>query len=146
VKPQAVPITPVPEPPRLGINAARIAEIVDELGVVGRKLAPWRLAIAQETALRTHLRAEFDASPADLAFDAIGDHFTAQLGPKAIQRSINPAKLIKAIGLKLYASIARITLGDLEANVEPGVIAGVVTAANTGARSIKLFERGAKTA
>lgn len=145
MKTTAVPITPVPEPPKPGINAARVAKLVDDLGVVGRKLAPWRLAIAQEDTLRKALRAEFDASPADAAFDAIGDHFTAQLGPKALTRTVNPYKLLKSVGQRVFMACVNVTLAALERN-GCAVDEAIVTSANTGARSIKLFERGAKTA
>lgn len=144
MKANAVPVL-TPPAPRPGINAAAVAAIVDELGVIGRKLAPWRLAITQEEALRKSLRAQFDASPADLAFDAVGDHYTAQLGPKALQRTVNPIKLLKAVGQRVFMQCVGVTLASLERN-GCGVPDGVITEANSGARSIKLFERGTKTA
>lgn len=125
-----------------GINAAVITAQVDELGSLERELAPVQLKLARVAALRTAIRAHFDASPPGEEFEARGDHFVVALGARALTRTINPAKLIKAIGLKMYASIARVTLGELERAVDPGVVAGVVTSAHTGARSLKVFERG----
>lgn len=131
-------MTPQKKP---GINAALVAQQVDELGAITRELAPYRLSIAKEEALRKAIRAQFNDSPAAEQFEAAGVNFTVILGAKALERSINPARLIKAIGLKVYASLARISLTALEANVDADIVAGVVTSANTGARSLKLFER-----
>jgi hypothetical protein len=119
-----------------------MAAQVDELGALEKEFAPLRPKLARIDALRKAIRAQFDSAPAASPFEAKGDKFIVLIGPRAMERSINPAKLIKAIGLKLYASIARLTLGDLEANVAPEIVAGVVTSANTGARSLKTLERG----
>jgi hypothetical protein len=124
-----------------GINASAIAAIVDELGALERKLQPFKPEMARVEDLRKALRAMFDTSPPAEAFQPSGDAFFATVGPRAVERSINPAKLIKAIGLKMYASFATVTLKALEANVACGIVAGVVSSANTGARPIKTFER-----
>jgi hypothetical protein len=128
-------------PKPAGINASAVAQLVDELGALERKLLPYRPEMARVEDLRKALRAQFDASPPGQAFQPSGEKYFATVGPRALERSINPAKLIKAIGLKVYASFATCTLKALEANVDPGVVAGVVSSAHTGARPIKTFER-----
>lgn len=129
-------------PKQTGINAALITAQADELGALEKELAPVQLKLARVEALRKAIRAHFDASPPALSFEARGEHFVVMVGPRAVQRSINVAKLIKAIGLKLYAAIATVTLKNLEDNVACGVVAEVVSSAHTGARSLKTFERG----
>lgn len=135
--------TPKPATPKTagGINASAVAELVDELGALEKRLLPFKADQARVEDLRKALRAHFDGSPATAGFQAAGDAFFAVVGPRALERTINPAKLIKAIGVKLYATFATCTLKALDANVEPGIAAGVVSSANTGHRPIKTFEK-----
>jgi hypothetical protein len=127
-----------------GINASIIAQQIDELGALEQRLLPFLPDIKKMELLKQQIRSHFDASPAAEAFQASGDKYTVMLGPKALTRSINPAKLIRAIGLKVYASISKVTLRDLEASVSKEIVAGVVTADNTGTRSLKIFARSAQ--
>lgn len=115
---------------------------VDELGDIEKTLAPHRALIAREEALRKAIRARFDASDATSEFETIGARFVVEIGPKALQRAICYPKLIKALGLKKFAEFATWTLGNLEAHVACGVVADVVSSANTGSRSLKVLERG----
>ena len=131
----------VATPKPAAINTAVIAAQVDELGGIERELAPIRHKIAREEYLKKAIRATFEFSEADKPFEANGAKYTALLGPKALQRSLNPLKLIKAIGVKAYAAIAKVTLTDLENNVAAEIVAGVVTSANTGTRSLKIFAK-----
>lgn len=124
-----------------GIPASVIAEQIDELGALEKRVLPFRADLTRIEQLRKAVRGHFDASPASEPFEARGARFTALIGARAEQRSVNPLKLIKAIGLKLYASLCTPTLAALEANVSADVIANVVTSAPTGARSVKTFER-----
>lgn len=124
--------------------ASPLSQAVDELGALEKRLLPFKADLARVEILRKAIRAQFDASPAAEPLEVKGERFTALLGPRGIERTINPAKLIKAIGVKVYATIARITLGDLEKNVDAGIVAAVVTSAHTGPRSLKTFERISK--
>lgn len=125
----------------LGVNASIIAAQVDELGALEKRLAPFKADLARIEELRKAVRAHFDASPALAQFQPSGDKFFATVGPRGNERTINPAKLIKAIGLKVYATLASVTLKALEAGVSAEIAAGVVSTAATGARSLKTFER-----
>lgn len=127
-----------------GIPAALIAQQVDELGDITKTLSPMRPLIAREEALRKAIRGHFAMSPPALAFEAAGERYTVAVGPRALERSINYLMLVKRIGLKLYASIAKVTLKDLEANLPADVVSGVVSSANTGSRSLTVCERGAR--
>jgi hypothetical protein len=125
-----------------GIPASAIANEIDELGALEKEFAPLRPKLARIEMLRKVIRAHFDASPPASPFEASGARFICMIGPRAVERAINYKALIKAIGLKAFALIARVTLGALEEGVPCGVVAAVVTSDNTGARSIKTFERG----
>lgn len=120
-----------------------IGALADELGSIEAELAPFAFKIARLDQLRKAIRGHFDAMPGDRSFEGFGQRFLVAIGQKAAVRTIDRTKLIKAIGPKAYAAFARTTLADLEANVGCAVVAEVVTAAYTGARSIKTFERGA---
>lgn len=123
------------------VNATLIAAQVDELGALEKRLAPYRADLKRVEALRKAIRQHFDGSPAGLSFEPRGDKFFAMVGARANERSINPVKLIKAIGVKLYAQLATIGLGVLEANVAPDICAAVISTDATGPRPIATFER-----
>lgn len=130
--------------PKTAIPAARlklIAQTVDELGALEQRVLPYKADLARIEILRKALRVQYDDAPASETHEAKGEYFVATLGPRAYLRSINPAKLIKAIGLKVYATFATCTLAALEANVDAVIVAGVVTSDYTGPRPIKTFER-----
>lgn len=127
---------------KTGINAAAISAEIDELGALERECAPYKPKFDRIAFLRDAVRAHFDASPPAEPFTASGDHYSVLVGPRAIERTIDPAKLIKAAGLKVYATLARITLKALEAGVSPAIAAGCVTSAATGARKLTTFPRG----
>ena len=125
-----------------GINASLIAAQIDQVGALSKRSCcpsgpTWRgsSCCAKPSGCSMTIR------PAAEPFEARGDKFVAIIGPRAHERSINPAKLIKAIGLKVYATLATLTLRVLEENVAADIVANVVTTAPTGARSIKTFER-----
>ncbi len=132
---------PKPQTARVGVPAALIAQQVDELGALEKRLLPYKADLARIEDLRKAVRAHFDASPPLASFQPAGDKFFATVGPRANERTINPAKLIKAVGLKLYATLASVTLKALEAGVSAEIAAGVVSTAATGARPLKTFER-----
>lgn len=130
-------------PKPAGIPAAAIAAQADELGELEKFFLPHAPKLARIEALRKEIRAHFEFSPAAKSFEARGDRFIVAIGPRAYQRIINPAKLIKAIGLKLYSAIARTpTLVDLEANVAPNICIAVIKNEQTGTRPLKTFEIG----
>jgi hypothetical protein len=121
-----------------------LAALADELGEIDRTLAPFRTRIARETALKSQMRAAVEAAevPSDVEVRVAGTRFDVILGPKALEKSIDFKGLAKRIGLKAYAAFAKCTLKDLETHA-PGRQAEVVTSAQTGPRSLKIFERAA---
>lgn len=142
--PRLAPITLTPAM-RAALAAAALKQSaeVDELGALEKEFAPLRPKLARIELLRASVRARFDASPAAETFEAAGARFVVVVGARANQSTIDIAKLVKAIGAKAFTVFARATLTDLEKHVDCGVRADVVTMAQTGARSLKTFERGA---
>jgi len=135
-------VTPAKTPAkRTGINAAAISAEIDELGAIRKILDPLKPKIDRAKVLSDAIRAHFDASPPLEPFTASGDRFACLIGPRANERTIDPARLIKAIGLKVYATLATITLKALEAGTSPAIVAGCVSSAATGARKLTTFER-----
>ena len=129
-----------PKPAAAGVDALIGAE-VDELGALEKRLLPFRADLARIEILRKAVRARLDESPDGIAFQLFGDKFFAAVGPRALERTIAYPKLIKAIGLKAFAGIATVTLKALDEYCACGIVAAVVSSANTGARSVKTFER-----
>ena len=128
-------------PDLLVMNDPILSAQVDELGQLESELAPLKNKIARAEMLRKTIRQAFEQEDAAKPFEAKGKRFTILLGPKAVQRSIDFKKLIKAIGLKKYAAIATCTLSALEQH-HAECVPDVVTSDNTGARSFRVFELG----
>lgn len=121
---------------------AKLAAEVDELGALEKELAPLKPKLDRVELLRKSVRARYDASPAGECFEAKGSRFVVMVGARANQSVIDHARLFKAIGAKLFQSLAKTTLKALEENVSCAVRADVVSVQQIGARSLKTFERG----
>ncbi len=115
---------------------------VDELGALEKEFAPLRPKLARIELLREAVRSRYQEEAADKTFEATGQRFTVMVGARANVSVIDYAKLIKAIGAKMFSQIAKTTLKALEENVACGVRAECVRVEQIGARSLKTFERG----
>ncbi len=146
-KPEILPVlaVSVPAAPQPDPMPALLAKMVDELGEIETRLAPHRTFIAREDALRKQIRtgADSPAKAADAEIRVDGTNAFVILGPKAFERAINFRELVKKIGAVAFSKFAKCGLGDLEKAVSADVQAGVVTAAHTGARSLKVFAKAA---
>jgi hypothetical protein len=130
----------VPSAKKTTITATLLSAEIDTLGALEKELAPFRVKFERAKILRETIRAHYDASPAAEPFTAAGAKFSILVGPRANERTINEPKLIRVIGLKLYATLAHITLKALDGC--PGAAAaGCVSSALTGSRPLKTFER-----
>jgi hypothetical protein len=118
-----------------------IPAIVDELGDLDKELSPFAAKIARVEALRKALRAEYLFQAADKNFLAEGARYVVAVGERGMERSVDIPALVKAIGAKVFAGIASISLKALEANVAPNVALDVVTSARTGFRTLKVMEK-----
>jgi hypothetical protein len=121
-----------------------LAPIVDELGALEKKAAPWKAKLARIEELRKLLR----ASAADLAATATrtvaGEKYMALIGACETVRTVDVATLETLISTGELTSLCTVTLTALEAaKLAPEVVAQVVTAAPTGTRALKVFERNA---
>jgi hypothetical protein len=119
-----------------------LAPLVDELGALEKKAAPWKAKLARIEELRKLLR----ASAADLAATAtrtvLGEKYAALIGGCETVRTVNVAKLETLVTTGELTAVASVTLTALEASFAPEIVAQVVTSAPTGARPLKVFERG----
>jgi hypothetical protein len=120
-----------------------LAKNVDELGALERELAPLKFKIGRIDVLRKAIRAFYDGKPADELFMASGEKFAVSIGARARERTLNMPKLIKAIGARLFNSIATVSQKALEAEVPGATIEDCSTWNLTGHRSLKVFEKGA---
>ena len=118
-----------------------LAANVDELGALEKEFAPFKPKADRIEALRKAIRAHYDAKPADQPFEAKGERFIVSVGPRAEQRKIHFPKLVKLIGAARFSKFATCTLERLTQFAPEAEIA-VVEKEKTGARSLKVFERG----
>lgn len=122
-----------------------LAAQVDELGALEAELAPLKPKLARAEALRKALRERFEGVAPEKACEARGARFIAALGPKAIERTVDVAKLVKLIGFKAVVPLAKIALNALtRLTGPPQVAAGIAStvSAATGPRPLKIFELG----
>jgi hypothetical protein len=119
--------------------AAQLAQWVDELGALEAELVEVRPRLRRVDVLRDLIRARYAAEPASTAHETRGAAFLATLGPCAYESTIDYEAVVKAIGLKAYAAIARPTLKTLAETLAPDVLARVVSYAYSGARPLKTF-------
>lgn len=146
-------VVPKPQPKVIAVSTAidikQRAE-VDETGALHKLLDPQLAALKPQIdrmkLLDALIRSRFDNSAGDRGFEASGNRFVSQVGPKAYERAIDYPGLIKSIGVKVYAAFARTTLKALEENVSAAVVAEVVSSDYTGSRTITTAERGTPAA
>ncbi len=129
--PRKKPVTVKPQ--------SAVATMADELGAIEAELLPWRAKIAREEALRKSLRAAFETAPALESQTVAGRHYVVLLGKKASVSTINVPALALIIGEAKALAIVSCTLKALEAY--PDVAPFVVTHADTGCRTLNVFER-----
>lgn len=120
--------------------------LADELGALGREYAmveaSWKARLERIEQLRDALQRACPAKASE-EWQVAGQRFGAVLSPRALKRSVNKPALLKRIGLKAYARIAGVTLGDVERLVDPEVAAEIITREeHAGARRITIFEKG----
>jgi len=119
--------------------AAQLAEWIDELGSLESEMIAVRPKLTRIETLRALIRERFDDKPKEKTYTTRGALYTATLGPRAYQRSLDAAALLRAIGLKAYAAIAKPLLKDVCEAVEPRIAAKCITQDYTGARPLKTF-------
>jgi hypothetical protein len=119
--------------------ALLLAQWVDELGRLEQELVEVRPRLRRVEVLRDLIRARYAAEPAATAHETRGAQFLATLGPCAFQSTIDYDGVLKALGLKAYAAIARPTLKTLSETLAPEVLARVVSYTYSGARPLKTF-------
>lgn len=135
--PPAKPATPKPS-----LELIQLAANVDELGALEREFAPLKFKIDRIDVLRRAIREHYAAKPADQLFMASGEKFAVSVGAKSREATVNIPKLIKAIGARLFNSIATVSQRALAAEVPGAVVDDCTSYALTGHRSLKVFERG----
>lgn len=119
--------------------------MADELGALQKEydlaIAPYEKKLPRIKALKAALQEACPAKP-DKEWIVEGARFGVRLGPCANERSIDFVKLVKKIGAAAFAKFATCTLGALEAHVEPGLVAEIVSSAASGPRKLSTFEKG----
>jgi hypothetical protein len=137
-----------PQAPLLGAElvGGDMCALADELGGLERDYAvaeaSWSGRLARMEQLRDALRRACPAKASE-EWQVAGQRFGVVLSPRALKRSVNKPALLKRIGLKGFARIASVTLGDVERLVDPEVAAEVIVREeHAGTRRITIFEKG----
>lgn len=124
----------------------KFAPIVDEIGDLERELAPLKPKAARLELLRKQLRYAYENSPAESEYTVEGSRYAIAVGPRGNQTVIDIPKLLKLIGVKLFARIASVTLKALESECAPDVVETVCSVSRLGSRPLKVLEKAAKAA
>lgn len=123
---------------------ANTAALVDELGALELESYQWRLKAARLDVLRKALREAVPDKNPGLPFTITGKRFIAELGPRALVRTVNTKTLFSLVSQRCFLSLVSCTLKALEtADIVPAIRAQVIEEALTGSRSITLTEKAA---
>jgi hypothetical protein len=124
----------------------QISQIVDRLGPLERDTAPWLPKIKEAEDLRKQLRALYESSPAAEVYEALGQDYTALVGPKGKKTLIDYPQLWKRAGIAMMRKIATTTLDAIKEHCGPETLALVTSQELSGYRTIKIFARAEKKA
>ena len=118
---------------------AQLAEWIDELGQLEHEMIEVRPKLTRIETLRGLIRERFAGEAPHKTFEARGARYTATLGPRAYERTLDTAALMRAIGIRAYAAIAKPTLKAVCEAVPPHISAKCITQDYIGARPLKTF-------
>jgi hypothetical protein len=134
--PKQKPAAAKPAPNPLG-------PLVDELGALEKKAAPWKAKLARIETLRGLLRASAGDLAATATRTVTGEKYAALIGACQTVRTVDAAKLENLVYKQDFLSVCTVTLTALEAaKIAPEVVAQVVTSGPTGPRTLIVHEKG----
>ena len=119
-----------------------LCTLADEIGALERELSPLKPKLARLEDLRRTLRAHHDSEPADAVCTVQGERYVVVLGERGWENSVNVLNLAKLITAKCALKLAKVTLTALDSSPFAQFRTQCVESEQTGARSIKVFERG----
>jgi hypothetical protein len=125
---------------------AHLAPVVDEIGDLERELDPLKPKAARLDLLRKKIREAYADAPAESEHTLEGSRFAIVVGPRGNQTIIDIPKLLKSVGVKLFARLATVTLKALESECAPDVVETVCSVSRLGSRSLKVLAKGEKGA
>ena len=116
-----------------------LAALVDELGELEAALTPMKPKLARIETIRKQLRGIYNDAAVDKAFTLQGSKFAATIGARSMVSAVNVTALIRAVGSKVFASIASVTLKRVQETCSPAVYAACVSSDQSGPRPIDVF-------
>ena len=134
-------------PAKAAAKAPNYSALADELGSLKKEyallIAPFTLKKPRMEAIEKQLREACPAA-ADTEWIVKGAHFDVILGPRAENRIVGIAKLIKAIGQKAFNAFATVSLKDLEAHpaISADTLSAIIHKERVGPRTLKTIEKG----
>lgn len=122
------------------------AKIIDELGAIAKRLAPWRDDIARETVVKKKIRAwpEIDKLSPIATKAYLGAKYYVMLGICAETHPWKPGAYAVIFGLlkkALFLKTCKVTLEAATEAVGEAVVADLVVTERTGSRTLIVAER-----
>lgn len=129
--------------PQLVPNAAEDrAAVVDELGRLSEKLRECDAVHKRYDVLRKQVAGWYDAAAADVAATVEGRQYSVEVSARSEERKIKSmAKLAKALGAKVWWSICKVTMGDLDEHMTKAMQEAHVVVGQTGSRTVKVTRK-----
>lgn len=111
---------------------------MDELGAIDAELAPFKGKIKRAETLRSAIRGAFSESPAESCFTVAGKTYSALVGPRGNESTIDKAQLLELVGAAKFSAIASVSLKSIQEQCAPEIAGAVVSMRLSGVRSLVL--------
>lgn len=127
--------------PATSVSQNALAALVDELGPLKKKAAPWWPTIKRINEIEKALREASEEWPAAKERVIEGKHFTTILSARTMKSTVNVLKLLTRIPLKAFLAFATCTIEGLKEHVAPEIAAEVTEQSQAGYRKLNTFAK-----
>lgn len=119
-----------------GPTRAEVAAMVDELGSIDQRLKLYAPDSKRADDIKKQLRALLEDSPPDAEASFPGDTYVAIVSARRFEKIVDTAAAYKVLGVKLFVSLAKLTVKAVEDHVPLMKRAKLITEERTGPRVV----------
>ena len=114
-------------------------KVIDEYGELHRRVAGYKPDIDRAAALKKEIESWYADSESAESFEAEGELYRVQIGPKAHQRTIVAiTKVFRTLGQKQFLQNCTFPLGRLDTLLPSAVELGIAKEERTGPRKVEV--------